>query len=132
MKEILIVKEADNKLLNAHDVFDHVQGVAIDHTKEHLLVLSLNTKNQVINVSIVSMGILDASLVHPREVFRQAILDGAKSIILAHNHPSGHLEPSLDDHVITRRLREAGNIIDIPVLDHIIFNKTEYHRIGEN
>lgn len=88
--------------------------------KEHFICLFLNTKNQVIAKETLSMGSLNASLVHPREVFRAAIKRGSASLICAHNHPSGDPEPSREDIALTNRLVEAGNIIGIEVLDHII------------
>jgi len=88
--------------------------------KEHFVVLFLNTKNHVIAKETLSMGSLNASLVHPREVFRSAIKRGSASIICIHNHPSGDPTPSREDLSLTNRLIEAGNIIGIEVLDHLI------------
>ena len=88
--------------------------------KEHFVCLFLNTKNQVTAKETLSMGSLNASLVHPREVFRAAIKRGSASLICAHNHPSGDPEPSREDIALTNRLVEAGNIIGIDVLDHLI------------
>lgn len=88
--------------------------------REHFVVIMLNTKYEIIGINTVSIGTLDASLVHPREVFKPAILTNAAAIILAHNHPSGHPEPSEDDIKVTRKLKEAGEILGIDVLDHII------------
>lgn len=88
--------------------------------KEHFVVLFLNTKNHVIAQETLSMGSLNASLVHPREVFRSAIRQGSASIICIHNHPSGDPTPSREDIALTNRLVEAGNIIGIEVLDHLI------------
>ena len=93
--------------------------------QESFHVLTLNTKNKLIARHMISLGIVDATYVHPREVFRPSIVDGAKAIILLHNHPSGDTTPSADDIQITRRLIEAGRIVDINVLDHIIFSSDE-------
>lgn len=87
---------------------------------EHFLVLLLSTKNGVNAVSCVSVGSLNASVVHPREIFQRAILSNAASIILCHNHPSGDPTPSPEDIELTRRMIEAGNLLDIKILDHII------------
>ncbi|MBS1516628.1 MAG: DNA repair protein RadC [Bacteroidetes bacterium] len=97
-----------------------------DFYKEHFMVCSLNTRNNLIAVDVVSIGTLTASLVHPREAFGQAIKRHAAHIILAHNHPSGETEPSEDDLKITRRLVDAGKIMGIEVLDHLIITKTQY------
>lgn len=88
--------------------------------REEFRVLLLNTRNQVLAIRTISAGTLNASLVHPREVFREAISRACNSLICAHNHPSGDPTPSPDDIALTRRLREAGRLIDIEVLDHVI------------
>jgi len=88
--------------------------------KEHFLVLCLDTRNHLININKVSIGSLDCSIVHPREVFKEAISSSAASVIFVHNHPSGDPTPSEDDIKLTKRLVEAGEIIGIEVLDHII------------
>ena len=100
--------------------------------KEHFLVACLNTKNEVNSIEIVSIGSLNASIVHPREVFKSAILSNAASILLCHNHPSGHVKPSNEDIAITERIREAGLILGIPVIDHIIIGKEGYYSFKEN
>lgn len=88
--------------------------------REIFAVMLLNTKNHVIGINVVSIGSLTASVVHPREVFKAAILANAASIILVHNHPSGDPAPSKEDISITSRLVQAGRLMDIPVLDHIV------------
>lgn len=95
---------------------------------EHMIVISLNTKNEFNNISRVSMGTLNSSLVHPREIFKMAIKTNANSILIAHNHPSGDPEPSREDIAITKRLREAGEILGIPILDHIIIGDSYGNR----
>lgn len=99
--------------------------------EEHLRVVMLNTKRHVIAVETISIGGLDSTVVHGREVFRAAIKRSAASIILAHNHPSGDPTPSQDDLVITRRLIEAGNVIGIDVVDHIIIGDSRYVSLRE-
>jgi DNA repair protein RadC len=90
---------------------------------EVFAILCLSTKNKVIGAHIISQGSLSSSIVHPREVFKAAILNNAASVILAHNHPSGDPEPSKDDIEITRRLVEAGKLLGIEVLDHVIIGE---------
>jgi DNA repair protein RadC len=94
--------------------------------RENFVVVLLNTRNEVIETSTVSVGTLGASLVHPREVFKPAIRASAASVILAHNHPSGKVEPSREDHEVTRRLGEAAGILGIEVLDHVIVGDGYY------
>ena len=93
--------------------------------KEHFVILSLDTRSNLIKISDISVGTLNANLVHPREVFKEAIDARAASVIVAHNHPSGDPEPSEDDLTITKRLIEAGKIMGIEILDHIIITKTK-------
>lgn len=93
----------------------------LDREKEHFLCASLNTKNKVKSVDIISIGSLNANIVHPREVFYAAIANRAAAIIVAHNHPSGDPAPSQNDIDMTTRLKDAGEILGIDVLDHIIF-----------
>ncbi|NLP35574.1 MAG: DNA repair protein RadC [Clostridiales bacterium] len=99
-----------------HSVMDNI------YDKEAFVVAFLNTKNRVIDHEVVSVGTINSSLVHPREVFRNAIINKANSVILCHNHPSGDLTPSTEDINITRRLEETGKLLGIKVLDHLIIN----------
>lgn len=98
---------------------------------EVFAILCLNTKKKVAGAHIISQGSLSSSIVHPREVFKAAILNNAASIILAHNHPSGDPEPSREDIETTRRLVEAGEILGIRVLDHIIIGEQRYLSMRE-
>jgi DNA repair protein RadC len=91
--------------------------------REHFLGLYLNSANGLITVYTVSVGTLNASLVHPREVFKMALMVNAASVIVAHNHPSGNAEPSSEDVALTRQLVEAGQILGIPLHDHIIITE---------
>lgn len=98
----------------------------IDKQKEHFFVIHLDARNRVKFLELVSIGILNASLVHPREVFCRAVRECSSQIILAHNHPSGDVEPSQEDIATTRRLIQAGEILGIQVLDHLIYTKGEF------
>lgn len=93
--------------------------------QECFVTITLDTKNRIIDKHLVTIGTLNASLAHPREVFRTAILDAAASIILAHNHPSGDPTPSAEDVRMTRKLVEVGRQVEIPVVDHIILGRTK-------
>ena len=99
--------------------------------REKFVVASLNTKNEVNCVEVVSVGTLNASVVHPREVFKSAILSSAASIIIAHNHPSESVLPSREDIAITKRIQEAGVIIGIPLIDHIIIGGDNVYSFKE-
>ncbi len=94
--------------------------------KEHFLALLLNTRNQLIRIAEISIGSLDSSIVHPREVFKEAVSASAAAVIFAHNHPSGDPEASEDDIKLSKRLAEAGEIMGIDVLDHIIVGEQKY------
>lgn len=99
--------------------------------REHFKVLNLNTKNQVIAVETVSIGSLNASLVHPRELFKNAVKRSAAALILVHNHPSGDPSPSREDIEVTRRLMEAGKLLGIEVLDHVVIGDLKYVSLKE-
>ena len=108
------------------DVVGVVRSRLRGKKKEHFLALLLDTRSQLIKVSEISIGSLDTSIVHPREVFKEAISASAASVIFAHNHPSGDPEASEDDIELTKRLAKAGEIIGIDVLDHIIICDKKY------
>jgi len=102
-----------------------------DKAKEHFKLILLNPRNKIIGISTISIGTLNASLVHPREVFKDAITHSAASVVLAHNHPSGDPEPSEDDITITKRLIEVGKILGVEVIDHIIVGKNGFFSFKE-
>ncbi len=108
----------------SHDALSYCRRrfarLAVDSRQEEFYVVTLDTKNHILNDHLVSRGLLDQTVVHPREVFRPAIKDAAKSVILVHNHPSGDATPSDKDLALTRRLEEAGKLLDIQVLDHVV------------
>src|SRR5687768_9619097 len=104
----------------------------IDQDKEHFYVMHLDVKSRVTLVELVSMGTLSASLVHPRETFRRAIIAGSASIIVAHNHPSGEVEPSDEDTKTTKLLFEAGQLLGITLNDHVIFANDKFFSFREN
>ncbi len=102
------------------DVDGLLRGRIANHDRENFVAVLLNTKNEVIEFPTISVGTLSASLVHPREVFKPAIRASAASVVLAHNHPSGKVDPSREDREVTKRLVSAAEIIGIVVLDHVI------------
>ncbi|MBU0968671.1 MAG: DNA repair protein RadC [Proteobacteria bacterium] len=102
-----------------------------DRKQEHFLCISLNGAHEVITTRVVSVGLVNTTQVHPREVFADPITDRASAVILAHNHPSGNLTPSKEDLQITRQLKEAGETLGIAVLDHIIFSRQGHYSFLE-
>ena len=115
------LESADKPLVKTpEDVANLVQGRLKGKKKEYFLAVLLDTRNQLIRVAEISVGSLDSSIVHPREVFKEAISASAAGVIFAHNHPSGDTEASKDDIEMTKRLAAAGEIVGIEVLDHII------------
>jgi len=113
------------------DVFRLLERKARAWDREHFLMLALDGKNRVLGFEIVSIGTLTASLVHPREVFKAAILANAAAIIVAHNHPSGDPTPSGEDLAITQRLKQAGELLGIALLDHVILGHESYHSLAD-
>lgn len=132
--EIIACFELGRRLLNGKktqiylspkDVWNELREIR-EHKKEHFMIFYLDTRNQEIKRETISIGSLNASLVHPREVFEPAIRNLAAQIILAHNHPSGDPEPSDNDLEITRTLVKGGKILGIAVVDHIIVTKDKF------
>lgn len=100
--------------------------------KEHFLVLCLNARRQLLRIETVSVGTLSASLVHPREVFSPAIAHGAAAVVAVHNHPSGDCSPSSEDREATRRLQRAGELLGIPLADHVIVSESSFFSFRES
>ncbi|PKK40249.1 DNA repair protein RadC [Clostridiaceae bacterium JG1575] len=119
------------KISTPHHVADLLQTEMRDQKREVLKVIILNTKNVVLGVVDASVGTLSSSIVHPRDIFRSAITRNAASIILVHNHPSGDPTPSGDDIHSTRRVQEAGTILGIELLDHVIIGGSEFISLKE-
>ena len=119
------------KITEAKDVLPLIDRIT-NKQQEYFICISLNGANEVIENRTVTVGLLDRSQVHPREVFADVITDRAASVIFAHNHPSGALEPSNSDLKIQEQLTEAGRILGIKVLDHIIISKKGYYSFQEN
>jgi DNA repair protein RadC len=118
------------KIAGVQDVLPLLQGIA-DKQQEHFVCISLNGANEVIQKRIVTVGLLDRSQIHPREVFADVIADRAASVILAHNHPSGELRPSDADLRMHHQLVEASRILGIRIFDHLIIARKGYFSFGE-
>lgn len=112
--------QAVHRLVNEH---------IIDPFKEHYVLVSLDVRSKLLGVDVVSIGILDAALVHPRETFAMAMRRHAAKVIISHNHPSGDTTPSDDDIIITKRLVTAGKILGITVIDHVIVSESDFYSI---
>jgi DNA repair protein RadC len=108
------------------DVFERCAPTLRDLQQEEFRVLLLNTQHAVLKEMLVTRGILDTSIVHPREVFKLAVTESAAAVILVHNHPSGDPTPSPDDREVTRQLADAGRLLGIPVLDHVVIGDARY------
>lgn len=113
------------------DVKAFLDGILKEDVREHFFALYLDGSNQVVSYATVSIGTANATLVHAREVFQPAILVGAVSVIVAHNHPSGRPEPSDEDRHVTRKLRDAGELLGIKLLDHVILTADSYMSFAE-
>ncbi len=126
---IKLIKENDLKAKSIKGITDaarFIQDLISDFDRELFVSVNVDNKNKPLNYSIISIGSLDSALVHPREVFKAAILSSACSVLFFHNHPSGNVEPSIQDITTTDRLVKAGNLLEISVLDHIIVTEDNY------
>ena len=126
------IKYENRKINNPWDGFKLLRDMLEDCDRENMVVVCLNTKNEPINISVVSVGTLNSSLVHPREIFKTAILSNSNKILIAHNHPSGKVDPSNEDNKITKRLKESGELLGIEVLDNLIIGDGLYFSYKEN
>lgn len=133
----MLIKEHNHKVVRcSEDIAPIFRAILdtlddLDREKEHFYTICLDSKNKIKLIDCVSIGSLTASIVHPRETFRRAIIEGAASIILGHNHPSGDPTPSREDIELIKRLQAAGDILAIKVLDHIIVGKDSHISLEE-
>ena len=120
------LKDRNIKITSPEDVFNMFRFLFDGEVRERFIILWLSSANKVMGWDVISEGILNSSLVHPREVFRGCCVSTCSSLICMHNHPSGNPEPSTEDISITKKLSEAGKLLDIPLYDHIIFAENTY------
>ena len=125
------IKPDNAKILTPADLLPHIRHYA-DRKQEHLLCASINGANEILAIRVISIGLIDRTTIHPREVFADAVVDRASGIILAHNHPAGTVTPSPADVDATSLIKDAGRIMGISLLDHIIFNKSSYYSFIES
>lgn len=120
-----VVKESsllykNRHIRSPHDSYELIRSFIQDADREMFICMSLDTKNQPTNIEVCSIGSLNSAIIHPREFYKNALLSNVASIIAFHNHPSGNTNPSPEDIEVTKRLKEAGQILGIELLDHII------------
>ena len=125
------IKPEGLKIKFPSDILPLIQHYG-DRKQEHFLSISINGANEVMSVRVVSMGLVNKTPVHPREVFADIIAERASAVIVAHNHPSGDVKPSAEDIKITKQLKEAASILGLNVLDHIIFSAKGYYSFAEH
>ena len=133
---IKMVKESSflyqtRQILSPNDAYEMIKEQLEGLDREQFIIACLNTKNEPTNISVVSVGSLNKAIVHPREVFKTAILSNAASIMAFHNHPSGDTTPSDQDIQLTNRLYEAGELLGIKVLDHLIIGDGSFTSLKE-
>jgi DNA repair protein RadC len=120
------VEEPKRKICSPKDVYTLMYPKMREQKKEKFITLCLDTKNQILREEVISIGSLNASIVHPREVFKSALMESSASVIMIHNHPSGDPSPSREDIMVTEKLVEGGKLLGIEVLDHIIIGDGRY------
>ena len=121
----------DAKIRSARDILPFVKNYSIQQ-KEHFLCITLNGSHEIIQIRIVSIGTINRTIVHPREISSEALMENAAAIIVCHNHPSGNCEPSEQDIETTKIIKCSADILGIPLLDHIIFSENNYFSFVEN
>jgi len=126
----IIIDQATDAVSVFQGLFSHEDR--IDQDKEHFYVMHLDSRRHISLVELVAIGVLTDVKIHPRETYRRAVIEGSYSIIVAHNHPSGDVTPSENDIKVTSQLFKAGDILQIPLLDHIVFTKTSYYSFRDN
>ncbi len=132
VKESSVLYET-RKISNPYDAYRLAKNFLVDSDREKFVVVCLDTKNQPVSIEIVSIGTVNSAMVHPREVFKLAVLSNASKIICFHNHPSGNTNFSKEDEVITNRLKKCGEILGIELVDHIVVGDDDkYFSFKEN
>jgi len=114
------------KLSTPRAAYRFLKTLLADADREQFVSLCLSTRNDLVGYNVISVGSVNASIVHPREVFKAAILLNASALVIAHNHPSGDPAPSREDREVTRALSEAGQVLDVPLYDHVILGEDRY------
>lgn len=131
VREKILYYEGSKAIRSPQDAADILREYIGNEDREHLVIMMLSIKNKVNAIHTVSVGSLNASIVHPREVFKAAIVANAASIIIGHNHPSGDPSPSKEDIDVTKRLANVGEMVGIEVLDHLIIGDEQFYSLKE-
>lgn len=132
-KRVYYLSENNNVILNnSTKVFEYFKNILMHENQENFIAVYLDSKSRLISYKILFKGTLNTSCVHPREIFKYAYLESAYSIIVIHNHPSGEVDPSSADSILTDSLFQIGKLMGIPIVDHIIIGKTKYYSFYEN
>lgn len=133
-KRMYIIKNNNKKMIynNSKIIYEDNKYLFLEKQQEYFYCLYLNSKKELIERKLLFMGTLNKSIVHPREIFKEAYLLSASSIVCMHNHPSGDITPSEDDIILTEALMEIGRLQQIPVVDHIIFGNNNYYSFYEH
>ncbi|MFW6061167.1 MAG: JAB domain-containing protein [Planctomycetota bacterium] len=131
MNRVLEIEEPVDTVHCAERVFDRIRRIHVDYRQENFLLLTLDVRQQLLGAHVLFKGGRSVMCVDPAVVFRRALLDSAEGIVVAHNHPSGCLDPSDEDLAFSRQLARAGELLSIPVLDSVVFNEVSYHSIGD-
>ena len=130
--EVPLVQEAEGPTTQcAGDIYELVRRDLVDLAQETVLVITLTQKNKVIERHVLGVGTLTECMVHPRDVFRHAIMDNAAAIAIVHNHPTGDPAPSRGDRMLTTRLKECADLMGIRLIDHVIVGKGKYYSFAE-
>ncbi|AQT68727.1 DNA repair protein RadC [Anaerohalosphaera lusitana] len=132
MKQIVHLKEPAGAITSPAMVFERVSSIDIDFDQENFLILTFTARQQVISAEVLFKGGIDTVIMDPRIIFKKALLDNAAGFLVAHNHPSGHLDPSDEDLQATRAIREAADLLKIRFCDHVIFNKSHYYSLNRS
>ena len=138
-QRIVLVKESAHRYNINRKISEPADAVAAfnavfhmnEESQELFAVLFLNVRNVIVGVHLISRGSVDAAVAHPREIFKAALLHNASNILVAHNHPSGDVNPSREDDVLTKQLTKSGSILGIPVLDHVIIGDDSFYSYRE-
>ena len=129
MKKIYTLKETKG-ITSPKNLFDNIKNININYNQENLILFCFDTRNRIIHSEVLFKGGINSTVLDPKVLFKIALLNNAMSIIIAHNHPSGDLSPSIEDIKIFERLKQAGDILTLCILDSIIFNREEYYSLN--
>jgi len=130
MKQVFVLKEPLGKINCSSDIFTKLKKIDIDYSQENFICFYLNTANMLVKSEVLFKGGINSCSIDPRIIFKHCLLNDCCKIIIAHNHPSGSLSPSYEDNDFTNELMKMGELLDLKVLDSIIFNKKEFYSLN--